>query len=80
MKTIEELNIKDWSGYIFTKMTNINDFDPKFLLINESVNSVNGSIVFSIAYCEENNVLHIVFNNIECIFRKSRIFSCLIFC
>ena len=35
MKTIRELNIKDWSDYIFTNMTNINDFDPEFLLIND---------------------------------------------
>ena len=32
------------------------------------------------SYCEENNVPHIVFNNIECIFRKSGVFSYLSFC
>ena len=31
-------------------------------------------------YSEENNVPHIVFNNIECIFRKSGVFSYVIFC
>ena len=36
--------------------------------------------MFNIAYCEENNVPGIVFNNIKCIFRKSRIHSYLIFC
>ena len=36
--------------------------------------------MFNIAYCEENNVPHIVFNNTECIFRKSGIFSYLNFC
>ena len=61
-------------------MTNINDFDPDFLLVNDFKSSKDGTIVFSIAYCEENNVPHIVFNNIECIFRKSGIFSYLIFC
>ena len=35
MKTIKELNIKDWSGSIFTNMTNFNDFDPEFLWIND---------------------------------------------
>ena len=34
MKT-GELNIKGWSGYIFTNMTNSNDFDPEFLLVND---------------------------------------------
>ena len=80
MKTIRELNIKDWSGYIFTNMTNINDFDPEFLLVNDFKSSKDGSIVFDIAYCEENNVPCIVFNNIVCIFRKSGVFSYLIFC
>ena len=80
METIRELNIKDWYGYIFTNMTNINDVDYELLLVNHFKSSKDGSIVFSIAYCEENNVLHIVFNNIECIFRKSRIFDDLIFC
>ena len=80
MKTIRELNIKDWSGYIFTNMTNISDFDPEILLVNNFKSSKDGSIVFNITYCEENNIPHIVFNNIECIFRKIGIFSYLIFC
>ena len=80
MKATRELNIKDWSGYIFTNMTNINDFDPEFLLVNDFKSSKDGSIVFNIAYCEENNLPHIVFNNRECISRKSGILSYLIFC
>ena len=31
MKTIRKLHIKDWPGYSFTNMTNINDADPEFL-------------------------------------------------
>ena len=80
MKTIRELNIKDWSGYFFTNMTNIDDFHSKFLLVNGFKGNKDGSIVFDMAYCEENNVPQIVFNNIECIFRKSGVFSDLIFC
>ena len=80
MKTIRELNIKNWSGYFFTSMTNINGFDPEFLLVNDFKSSKDGSILFSVSYCEENNVPHIAFNNTECIFRKSGIFSYLIFC
>ena len=83
MKTIREINIKDWSGYAFTNMTNIDEFDPDFLLVNHFKSSKDEclklTIVFKIAYCEENNVSNIVFNNIECIFRKSGIFSYLIF-
>ena len=33
MKTIRELNIKGWSDYIFTNITNINDFDPKLMTL-----------------------------------------------
>ena len=37
-------------------------------------------MLLNIAYCEGNSVTHIIFNNIECIFRKSGIYSYLIFC
>ena len=51
-------------------MTNINNFDPKLLLIDE-IKSFNGeSIMFGISYYEESNTPYIVFNNMECIFRK----------
>ena len=30
MKIIKRLNIKDWSGYFFTEIVNINDIDPEF--------------------------------------------------
>ena len=33
MKTIKELNIKDWSGYFFKNMTNINDVDPESFIV-----------------------------------------------
>ena len=36
-------------------MTNINDFDPKLLVINEFTIFENGSIMFDINYCGENN-------------------------
>ena len=72
--------LENWSGYFFINVTNINDFDPEFLLVNDFKSSKDRSILFNLRYCEENNVPHIVFNNTECIFRKSCIFSYLIFC
>ena len=54
-------------------MANINDFDPKLLLINEIATFSSGSTMFEISYCEEMNTPYIVFNDTECIFRKSRI-------
>ena len=80
MKTIRGSNIKDWSAYIFTVMTNIDETDPKFFLVNDFKGCKDESIVFNMAYCEENNIPHIVFNNIECIFRESGVLSYLIFC
>ena len=46
-------------------MANINDFDPGFLLVNDLKSSKDGSILFNMSNCEENNAPHIAFNNIE---------------
>ena len=66
--TTKRLNIKDKPGYFFMNMRNINDVDPKLLLINEFTIFENRSIMFDISYCQENNTPHVVFNDIECIF------------
>ena len=71
MKTIRKLNIKDWSGYFFKEMVNILDVQPEYFMINNFKGFKDGPILFNVYYCEENSVLHIVFNDIECIFRKS---------
>ena len=80
MKTTKRLNIEDKPGYFFMNMTNIIDFDPKLLVINEFTIFENKSTIFEINYCQENNPLNIVYNNLECIFRKTDVFSYLIFC
>ena len=80
MKVIRELKTLDWSGYIFKEMVNILDIDPKCFMINDFKGCRDGSILFNLCYCGEPAVPHIVFNNIECIFRKSGIYSYLIFC
>ena len=80
MKTTKRLNIEDKPGYFFMNMTNVNDFNVKLLLINEFTIFENRSIMFDISYCEENNVAYILFDNVECVFRKSGVFNYLIFC
>ena len=80
MKTLKRLNIKDKPGYYFMNVTNIGDFDPEFLLFNKFIIIDDLSIMFDVNYCEETNTPHVVFNNIECIFLKSGVFSYLIFC
>ena len=67
MKTIKELNIQSKPAYFLMNMININHFDPELLSIDDFTIFKDGSIMFSIVYCEENNTPHIVFNNIECI-------------
>ena len=43
MKTVRELNIKNWSGYFFfTNMANIIDFNPEFLVVNDFKSSKDG--------------------------------------
>ena len=80
MKTTKRLKIECKPDYFFTDMTNINDFDPKLLLINEITTFNSGSTMFEINYCEKSNTPYIVFNNIECIFRKSGINKYLVIC
>ena len=46
MKTIRELNIKDWSGYFFTNTTNINDIDPNFFLL-----MILKTVEMAVEYC-----------------------------
>ena len=80
MKAVKRLSIEDKPGYFLKNMTNVNDFYPEYLLFNKFTITDDLSTMFDINYCEENNRPHIVFNNIECIFKKSAIFSYLIFC
>ena len=51
-------------------MTNINNFNPKLMLINEFTIFKNGSIMFDISYFETFTP-YVVFNNIKCVFKKS---------
>ena len=80
MKTIRELKNLDWSGYSFKEMVNILDIVPEYFIINDVKGIRDGSTVFNLSYCEENCVPRIVFNNIECIFRKKGIYSYLVYC
>ena len=80
MVTVKRLNIQDKPGYFFSDIVNINSINPDLLINNDFTITKDGSILFDISYCEEGNTPHIIFNDIECIFRKSGLFSYLIFC
>ena len=80
MKSIRELKIKDWSGYIFTEMVNTLEIEPEYFMVNDFKGCKDCSIIFNLYYCSEDSAPHIVFNDIECIFRKCGVYSYLIFC
>ena len=65
MKKTKKLNIEYKRDYFCMNMTNINNSDPKLLLIND-ITTFNRSAMFEISYCEENNGPYTVFNNVEC--------------
>ena len=61
------------------EMVNIPDVDPEYFTVNDFKGFKDDSIIFNLCYSDENGVPHIVFNNIEYIFKKSGIYSYLIF-
>ena len=80
MKTIRELKTLDWSGYSFEEMINISEINPEYIMVNDFKGCKGGSVLCNLCYSDENGVPHIIFNNIECIFKESGIYSYLIFC
>ena len=60
-------------------MVNILDIEPEYFMINDFKGCRDSSALFNLCYCSEDSVPHIVVNNIEYIFRKSGVFSYLIF-
>ena len=80
MKTIRKLKIKDWSGYFFEEMVNISDIDPEYFMLSDTKECADGTMVYNICYSDKTGVPHIVFNNIDCYFKKSDTYSFLVFC
>ena len=80
MKLTKKLDIENKTDYFFNNMTNINDFDPRLLSINEITVFNSGSTFCGIHYCEKSNTPYIIFNNVKCIFRKNGENKYLIIC
>ena len=70
-----QLKFEDRSGYFLTDMTNINNFDPSLLNIDEvSFRNDDELIMYDIKYIKNLNRLHILYlvlNNLAGMFRKS---------
>ena len=66
MKTTRQINIEDRPGYLFTEMTNINDFDPRLLNIDEISFKSDKLIMYDIKYIKNTlSTLYLVFNNLD---------------
>ena len=70
MKTIRELNIKDWSGYFFEEMVNILNIDPERFMVSNANECTDGTVLYNLCYSDKIDVPHIFFNNIDCCFKK----------
>ena len=71
MKTIKVLKIKDYSGYFFKEIIDTLDIVPEYFMVNDFKGCKYGSMLSNLCCSDETSVPHIVFNNIECIFKKS---------
>ena len=74
MKTIIQINIENRQGYFFNDMTNINDFDPSLLNIDEVSFKSDELIINDIKYIKNLNSLnslYLVFNNLDAYIEKS---------
>ena len=74
MKTIRPMNIENRQSYFFNEMTNINDFDPSLLKIDEVLFESNKLIMYNIKYIKNLNslnTLYLVFNNLDACIEES---------
>ena len=79
MKTIRELNIKDWSGCFFEEMVNILDIDPECFVVSNAKECTDGTMLYNLCYSDKNGVSHIGFNNIDCYLKKNGDYNFFIF-
>ena len=82
MKTSRQLNIEDRSSYFLSYMTNINDFDPSLLNIDEVSFRDDELIMYDITYIKNlngRNTLYLVFNNLDAYFKKTGVDKYLFF-
>ena len=74
MKTIGQINIESRQVYFFNDMTNVNDFDPSLLNIDEIFFKSDELIIYDIKYIKNLNSLntfYLVFNNLDAYIGKS---------
>ena len=53
-------------------MVNIVDIDPKCFEINDTKQCTDGTVIYNIRYNDKVGLPYIVFNNIDCCFKKKK--------
>ena len=48
MKTIRELKIKDWSGYLFEERVNILDIDLECFMVSDTKACIDGTMLYNL--------------------------------
>ena len=74
MKTIRQVNIRNRQDYFFNDMTNIKNFDPSLLNIDQVSFENNDSVIYEIEYfknLDSSISLYLVFNNLDAYIEKS---------
>ena len=74
MKITRQLTIQGRSAYLFTDITNINDFDPSLLNIDKVSFRNDELTMYDIMYIKNLNrlnTLYLVFNNLDGVFQRS---------
>ena len=74
MKTIRQINIENRQNHRFNDMTNINDFNPSLLNIDEVLYESNELMMYVITFIKNlNNLdsLYLVFNDLDAHIEKS---------
>ena len=73
MKTIRQINIENRQNYFFNDMTNVNDFNPSLLNIDEVLFESNNVIAYDIKFIKNLNglnSLNLVFDNLDAYIEK----------
>ena len=69
MKALRQSNIKNTQNYFFSRMTNIENFDPSLLSIDKvSFEKNTDCVIYEIEYFKNfnnKNSLYLVFNNVD---------------
>ena len=74
MKAIRQVNIRNRQDYFFNDMTNIKNFDPSLLNIDQVSFENNDSVIYEIEYfknLDSSISLYLVFNNLDAYIEKS---------